>query len=216
MPRQSPGAKATCWWHRKMGQALGIPVQVYGTASQRPALFIANHISWFDIHAIGGLLPARFLSKAEVGKMPIMGWLATRAGTLYIPRGGRTASLQAIQTMTEALKQNQSVILFAEGTTTDGNVKRFHSRLIQSAIDAGCEIQPIAIRYPHQTELAHPAAPFIGDMTLAESFTGILKTETLKAEVHFLDVIPTGVKSRNELAREAEEMVRELIEKQKN
>ncbi len=212
MPRQSLGAKATCWWHKKIAQALGIPVQVFGNPDNRPTLFIANHISWFDIHAIGGILAVRFLSKAEVAKMPVMGWLASRAGTLYISRGGKTASQEAIQTMADALKQDQNVILFAEGTTTDGNIKRFHSRLIQSAIDAGCNIQPIAIRYPHHKQLAHPAAHFIGDMSLGESLSNILRAKTLSAEIHFLDVISTGEKGRDELAREAEGMVRGVVE----
>ena len=215
MPRQSLAAKITCWWHQKIAQSLGIPIQAFGTPNKRPTLFIANHISWFDIHAIGGLLAVRFLSKAEVKKMPIMGWLASRAGTLYISRGGKTASLQAIQTMADALTQDQNVILFAEGTTTNGNIKRFHSRLIQSAIDAGCDIQPIAIRYPHHEELAHPAAQFIGDTSLGKSISNILQAKTLSTEVHFLDVIPTGEKSRDELAREAEQKVRAVIENSK-
>lgn len=212
MPRQSLGAKMTCWWHKKIAQALGIPIHTFGSTNQHPTLFIANHISWFDIHAIGSILAVRFLSKAEVGKMPIMGWLASRAGTIYISRGGKTASLRAIQTMAAALKQDQNVILFAEGKTTDGNMKRFHSRLIQSAIDAGCDIQPIAIRYPHHKELTHPAAPYFGDMAMINSLSNILSAKTLRAEVHFLDVISTTGKSRDELAREAEEKVRAVIE----
>ena len=212
MPRQSMGAKMTCWWHRKIGQALGVPVQVFGTANKHPTLFIANHISWFDIHAIGGIIPVRFLSKAEVKKMPLIGWLASRAGTLYISRGGKTASLKTIKIMTDALKQGQNVILFAEGKTTDGKVKRFHSRLVQSAIDAGCNIQPIAIRYPHDKELAHPAAPFIGDMTMAESLMNILQTNSLSTEIHFLDIISIIDKTRDELTRETEQQVRAVIE----
>ena len=215
MPRKSLSAKVTCLWHKKMAQALGIPIQIFGSPDNRPTLFIANHISWFDIHAIGSTLAVRFLSKVEVGKMPIMGWLASRAGTLYISRGGKTASQQAIQTMVDALQQDQNVILFAEGTTTDGNIKRFHSRLIQSAIDAGCNIQPIAIRYPHHEQLAHPAAHFIGDMSLGESLANILRAKTLSAEIHFLDVISTDERSRDELAREAEGVVRGVVEKTK-
>ena len=214
MPRQSFSAKTTSWWHRKITQALNVPVKVIGKPTGHPTLFIANHISWFDIHAIGSTLAVRFLSKAEIKNMPVMGWLASRAGTLYISRGSKSASTEAIQTMAEALKQNQNIILFAEGTTTDGNIKRFHSRLIQSAIDAGCDIQPIAIRYPHHTEAIHPAAPFIGDMTMAESLSNILRAERLSAEIHYLDVISTDGKSRDELARKAERQVRRVFEMQ--
>ena len=212
MPRRSSGAKMTRWWHKKITQALGVPINTFGSPNNRPTLFIANHISWLDIHAIGSTLAVRFLSKAEVKELPIIGWLASRAGTLYIARGGKSASSLAIQTMTEALKQDQNVILFAEGKTTNGKMKRFHSRLIQSAIDAGCNIQPIAIRYPHHKQPTHPAAPYFGDMAMSESISNILKAKTLHAEVHFLEVISTLGKSREELARTAEEKVRTIID----
>lgn len=213
MTRNSKSAKMTRWWHKKITQALSVPIKVFGSPTDRPTLFIANHISWFDIHAIGSTSAVRFLAKAEVKNMPVAGWLASRAGTLFISRGGKTAATKAIQTMAEALKQNQNIILFAEGTTTDGNTKRFHSRLIQSAIDAGCEIQPIAIRYPHHRELMHPAAPFIGEMSIGESLGNILRAEGLCAEVHYLDVVSTREKSRGELGRVVEGMVRGVVEK---
>lgn len=114
--------------------------------------------------------------------------------------------------MANALKQNQNVILFAEGKTTNGKVKRFHSRLVQSAIDADCDIQAIAIRYPHDKELTHPAAPFIDDMTMAESLMNILQTNSLNTEIHFLDIISIIDKTRDELTREAEQQVRAVIE----
>lgn len=213
MPRHSLSAKTASWLHKKLTQVVGVPIKVFGTPNTRPTLYIANHISWFDIHAIGSIIPVHFLAKAEIGKMPLMGWMASRAGTLYISRGGKNASTEAIHTMATCLKQNQNIILFAEGTTTDGNIKRFHSRLIQSAIDAECDIQPIAIRYPHVTETNHPAAPFIGDMSMGESVINILRTNTLHAEIHFLDIISSEGKTRDELAREAERQVRGVVEK---
>ena len=72
--------------------------------------------------------------------------------------------------------------------------------------------QSIAIHYPHHKELTHPAAHFIGDMSFGESLSNILRAKTLSAEIHFLDVISTEEKGRDELAREAEEQVRAVVE----
>ena len=213
MPRQGLSSKITCWWHRRLGNAFGIPVRVFGTPSDKATLFVANHISWFDINAIGGILPVRFLAKIEVKHMPVMGWLASRAGTLYIPRGGKAAADTANNTMANALLQDHHVVLFAEGTTGDGNIRRFHSRLIQSAITAGSVIQPIAVRYPcNNKNNTHPAALFVGDTTMGQSVKKIMSAPDLVVEIHFLEPVEVTNKNRNELAAYAEEKVRSVIE----
>lgn len=213
MPRQGLSSKITCWWHRRLANAFGVPVRVFGTPSDKATLFVANHISWFDISAIGSILPVRFLSKIEVKNTPVIGWLASRAGTLYIPRGGKTAAEEANAIMTSALEQGHHVVLFAEGTTGDGNIKRFHSRLVQSAITAGCTIQPIAIRYPANNENnVHPAALYVGDTTMGQSVTKFMTTPDLVVEVHFLEPVEVTNRNRDELAAYAEEKVRLVIE----
>jgi 1-acyl-sn-glycerol-3-phosphate acyltransferase len=207
------GQKANRWWHKKMTHVMGVPVRVFGNPAEDTTLFIANHISWFDINAFGSILPVRFLAKIEVKNMPVMGWLASRAGTLYIHRGGKTAASDTIDSMTDALKQDQHVVLFAEGTTQDGTEIRFHSRLIQSAINAECHVQPVAIRYPSLNGgHVHPAALFIGDTTIGQSILNIMTAKNLFAEIHFLEPVKTDGKQRDELASYAEEQVRALIE----
>lgn len=213
MPRQGLSSKITCWLHRRFTNAFGIPVRVFGTPSEKATLFVANHVSWFDINAIGSILPVRFLSKIEVKNTPLIGWLASRAGTLYIPRGGKSASEDANTIMVNALKQDHHVVLFAEGTTGDGNVKRFHSRLIQCAITAECMVQPIAIRYPgNDKHNINPAALFVGDTTMGQSVAKIMSAKDLVVEVHFLEPVEATSKSRNELAAYAEGKVRSIIE----
>lgn len=212
-PGKNIGSNITSWWHRRVANALGIKIRIHGTPSNDVTLYIANHISWFDISAVGSIIPVRFLSKIEVKHMPVMGWLASRAGTLYIPRGGKTAAEEAINTMTEALLKNHHVVLFAEGTTTNGEVRRFHSRLVQCAIDAGCTIQPLAIRYPSDNgEAVHPSALFTGDTTLGQSLARFMTTKNMVAEIHFLEPVHAHGKSRDELASYAEEKVRAVIE----
>jgi 1-acyl-sn-glycerol-3-phosphate acyltransferase len=219
MPPRSLQARVTGWWHRRVADALGIRVRVSGTPNPHGTLFIGNHVSWFDIAAIGGNLPVHFLSKAEVQHWPLLGWLATRAGTLYITRGGKKSASEAIKMMAEVLKKNHHVLLFPEGTTTDGSVKKFHSRLVQSAVDAGCDIQPVAIRYPGPEQRepgtigndacpTHPAVLFTDDTGFAESALSIMSTSGITVEVTFLDPVASTGRSRDELAAHAENAIR--------
>lgn len=216
MTRHSFRSKINCWCHRRFANAFGISVRVFGTPSDRATLFVANHISWFDINAIGGILPVCFLSKVEVRDTPLLGWLASRAGTLYFPRGGKSAAQDANTLMANALQQDQNVVLFPEGTTGDGNIKRFHSRLIESAITAGCMVQPVAIRYPTNNENnVHPAALFVGDTTMSQSLKAIMSAPDMVAEVHFLEPVEVTNKKRDELAAYAESKVREVMENER-
>jgi len=138
--------------------------------------------------------------------------LESKAGTFYIPLGNKTASVEANKLMQQTLLDDQHVVLFPEAGTTDGNIKRFHSRLIQSAIDAECLVQPVAIRYPDEKGNMHEAALFIDDMSFAESAKNIMTTKGMVAELHFLESVDTRGKSRDELARYAEERVKGVFD----
>ena len=214
MPRQSVGAKLTRWWHKRVLKTLGIKLIVHGTPANSPTLFVANHLSWLDIHLIGSYLPVHFLSKAEVRNWPIFGWLASRAGTLYIPRGSKHASAQANSIMQQTLLDNRHVVLFPEATTSNGNIKRFHSRLMQSAIDAQCLMQPMAICYPDSNgNTVHEAVLYTGKTTFMQSAKNVMASKNIIAELYFLEPIHTQNKSRDELARYAEEQVKALFNK---
>jgi 1-acyl-sn-glycerol-3-phosphate acyltransferase len=217
LPPKGIQGRITRWWHRNIAKSLGVPVRVYGTPNREATLFVSNHISSFDIPALGSVLPARFLSKIEIRNWPLMGWLATRAGTLYIERGGRQAAANANRVMAEALSLKHNVVLFAEGTVTDGNVKRFHSRLLQSAVDAGAWVQPVAIRYPDPDGgLVHPAALFIDDASLKKLAARMLTARQLEVEIHFGEALSAVNKNRDELASYAEAEVRKLLDIDQN
>ncbi len=196
----------------------GVKIKSYGTALPEKTLFISNHISWLDVLVLGSLIPTHFLSKHEVKEMPLFGWLATRGGTLYIKRGKKNSASDASSEITDALKKQHNGLIFAEGTTTDGHIKKFHSRLMQSAIDANATVQPIAIFYPRlNTETnkleVNPVALFTGNTTIGESYNLITRTATIDVEVHFLKPIDSAGKTRNEIAQHAYEEVVDAIKK---
>jgi 1-acyl-sn-glycerol-3-phosphate acyltransferase len=213
LPPRGIQSTITRWWHRNIARSLGVPVRVYGTPRNEATLFVSNHVSSFDIAALGSVLPVRFLSKIEVRHWPLLGWLATRAGTLYIPRGGRQAAANANKAIAEALEMKHNVLLFAEGTTSDGNVKRFHSRLMQSAVDSGVHVQPVAVRYPDPDGgMVHPAALYIDDISFIDSTRRMLVARQLEVEIYFGEAISAENKSRDELAKYTEAEVRRLLE----
>ena len=148
--------------------------------------------------------------------MPVFGWLASRAGTLYIKRGRHGSASEASSEITSALDQNHNSLIFAEGTTSDGHIKKFHSRMMQSAIDAHAMVQPIAIFFPQlnsdrsRTEL-NPLTLFIGDMSIAESFSLIARAPSIEAEVHFLKPISSKGKTRDEISQHAYDEVVDAI-----
>lgn len=210
MKRKGISADTTSAWHRWLSRALGIRMSVHGKPVDEAALYVCNHISWFDICALGGDRPLRFLSKSEVKDWPIIGWLATKAGTLYIKRGAH-GSRDALETMSSALQADQNVCLFPEGTTTDGNTRKFHGRLIQSAINANTPVQPVALFYPpaktHGAARAHPDILYVDDTSLAESVLMVLKSPRLRGEIHYLAPVSTSDKSRDEITRECEKAI---------
>ncbi len=125
---------------------------------------LANHVSWLDIFAINAMLPSRFIAKAEIGKWPLLGVLVSRSGTLFIERGRRHAVAAMNKTVREHLKLGETIVVFAEGTTTDGSeLLPFHSNVIAPALDVGAEIWPIAIRYTERGKRS-AAAAFIDEM----------------------------------------------------
>ena len=193
-------ARLTLLWHKRICKIFGVQQTTHGSINQTPTLFVINHISWFDIPALGSAVPVHFLSKDEINSWPVIGLLAKNAGTLFIKRGARGAAEQSLTEITQALKNGGHVIIFPEGTTTDGtSVQRFHSRLFQAAIDAKVPVQPVALLYPHPDGV-HPKAPFIGETQFLESTLDMISEKQMKVELHFLQPIDSENYSRNELA----------------
>lgn len=203
----------TGWWHRRLCRILKIKITVKGTPFAGDALFVANHISWLDIPILGALAEMDFLSKDEVRRWPLVGWLAARSGTLFIQRGGKNASNAAAEAMTFRLRGRHSVLIFPEGTTTEGDgVRRFHPRLFGAAVLAQAPVQPIAIRYPH-VEKIHPTAPFVGDDELPSHLWQILGEREIEAEVRFLNPVSSKDAERKELAEQTRARILQVIER---
>jgi 1-acyl-sn-glycerol-3-phosphate acyltransferase len=145
-----------------------------------PGLIVANHISWLDVIALNAVMPMRFVAKSEVRSWLVIGWLAARVQTLFIARGKARAAARMNSRLVDLLQGGESLAIFPEGTSTDGRqVGRFHASLLQSAVDAGVPVHPVAICYQDERG-AHSTAPaYIDEMSFAASLWSVLCTDNL-------------------------------------
>jgi len=166
----------------------GIHLRVLGQpVSNGPALMVANHISWLDILVIHAARHCRFVSKSDIRDWPLVGLLATGAGTLYIERTSRKDALRMVKDMASAMRLGDVVAVFPEGTTSDGReLLPFHANLIQAAIEADAPVQPMSIKFIDAQSGETSFAPcYIGDDTLIGSMWRTLKAARIEAVVHF-------------------------------
>lgn len=188
------------WFLARLASALPFEVRLTGELPRQPMLWLANHLSWTDIPLLGMLLPMTFLAKAEVRRWPLLGWLAAEAGTQFIRRGAGDSGLLNHRLASE-LQQGRNLLIFPEGTTTDGSsLRTFHSRLLACAIETGTPIQPVAIRYL-RNGLADPVAPFIGDDDLLSHLLRLLAEDVAVVEIRLLSPIAVHGVDRNRLGR---------------
>ena len=153
-------------------------------------MFVANHISWVDIHAINSMIPLRFIAKSDIRSWPVFGYLANKANVLFIDRSKRQEAARMIDTVVLSLQAGDNVCLFPEGTTTDGTeIKPFKSSLFEAAIQANSTVFPIAIRYPSPNGMINTGVAYAGETTLLESIQQVLLQKSPVVELHFLPPI---------------------------
>lgn len=199
-------------WYERMLRILNVELTVIGTIPHEKngaTIMIANHISWVDIPLIGSQTPVNFLSKAEVASWPVVGPLAAKIGTLFITRGsGDTA--QVMQSMTERLQRNLSVLVFPEGTTTDGSkVRRFHKKLFKVCDGADVNVCPLLIRY-HSDSAVDPV-PFVGDVAFGSHFWQLLGHKKIRATIEVMPAVKLDAEQVGHQIRTIELSMREKL-----
>ncbi len=172
------------WWSARMLAVLGIRLQSEGSIGNRPVLLVANHISWLDILAINAVQPARFVSKSDVRRWPLLGWLVACGGTLFIERERKRDAMRVLHQVAEALRAGEIIAVFPEGTTSEGHgVLPFHANLLQAAIAAQVPVQTLALRYSDATQRVSQAAAYVGDTPLVASIWATAMAQGLQAQV---------------------------------
>ncbi len=192
---------------------LAIELKVTGARpATGPLLRAANHVSWLDILVSQAACPSRFVAKAEVRHWPLMGKLATHAGTLFISRESPRDALRVVHQMAEHLKAGETLTIFPEGTTSNGRqVLPFHANLFQAAVSANAPVQALALQFVDQASGQPSLAPvYIDDDTLLQSMWRTASHPGLRAEVRFGEVQQPNGRDRRALAQDARSAVEAL------
>jgi len=175
-------------WAREFLRLWHIELEVRGQPPSRgPLLLVTNHISWLDILLLHAAGFCRFVAKSEVRRWPVIGVLATGAGTLYIERASRRDALRVVHHMKDALLRGEVVAVFPEGTSSDGAaLLPFHANLIQAAISANAPVQPAALRFVDARTGQSSLAPiYVGEQTLLGSIWRTLTAPGLRAVLSY-------------------------------
>lgn len=202
-------------WALELLALWGVHLKVLGQpVLSGPALMVANHISWLDILVIHAARYCRFVSKSDIRDWPLVGALATGAGTLYIERSRRKDALRMVRDMAEAMKDGDVLAVFPEGTTSDGlSLLPFHANLIQSAIAAEAPVQPMSLKFVDARTGELTLAPcYIGDDTLVGSVWRTLTAPPITAVVCFGEPQTANGRERRQWAHELRETVMALRE----
>ena len=195
------------WPARTLGwlaRAAGMRVRVIGSPAPAPALYCANHLSWLDILIIGGAGGAAFVSKDDVARWPVVGWLASLNDTVFIARTERRAAGQQAEALRKALARDRPVALFPEGTTDGGReVLPFRASLFAAVLPPfkGLKVQPVALDYgPAAGELE-----WVGrESTPANARKVLSRPGRVDVTVHFLDPLdPADFPDRKAIAEAA-------------
>lgn len=202
---------ASRWWLGRLTGILNVEIRVRGVPCAMPALFVSNHVSWLDIPVLGGAAPVHFLSKAEVAQWPVLGPLVTAAGTLYIRRGHGQVSERARQ-IAGHIADGRPILVFPEGTTTDGqDVRTFHAQLFAAATGGKHAVQPVALRYREADGSPDAITPFLGDDTFQAHLWRLLGKDVIRVDVTFLPPITPAGEDHRALAATAHARVRAAV-----
>ncbi|HUL91171.1 MAG TPA: lysophospholipid acyltransferase family protein [Burkholderiales bacterium] len=194
-------------WSRKLLSILSVSVRERNAPEKLSdrCMLVLNHISWLDIFVINARSPATFIAKSEIRNWPVVGWLCTLVGTLYIARGKPHAARQASRAIVAELERGVLIAIFPEGTTTFGrSLEPFHAALFQPALDAQATLQPVALRYLDSAGRHTDAAGYVGDTSFLETVWTIVSTRHIVAELNLLAPVSVSHQTRRSLAEKTE------------
>jgi 1-acyl-sn-glycerol-3-phosphate acyltransferase len=210
-------------FHRIALATMSVRVTVRGApAAERPLLLVSNHASWLDIPVLTSILPVIFVAKSEIARWPLFGLFAKLQRSVFVDRARRQATGDVNREIATRLTDGDPVVLFGEGTASDGNrVLPFRSALLGALREAlGGNgrgfVQPVSIAYtrlhglPMGRQHRHHAA-WYGDMSLLSHLRGVLREGAIDVVVTF--GVPVAVESnadRKSLARSTEDAVRRM------
>jgi 1-acyl-sn-glycerol-3-phosphate acyltransferase len=214
------------WYHRQVCKIVGIRLNVDGeVAAEQGVLLISNHVSWIDITVLSAVAPVSFVAKQEVASWPFVSWLAKLQRSVFVDRNRRNEVGDKANEILERLASGDHIVLFAEGTSSDGNsVLPFKTALFAAAkpmdgrrMGANVSAQTLALTYPKIYGLplcrrGRHVIAWYGDMDLASHAWRLLGLGPIDANIRIGPPVPLdSFPDRKALARYSEDEVRKDV-----
>ena len=213
-------------YYRVLIWIMGIHVRVVGElVRHRAVLIVSNHVSWADILVTGSIAPVAFISKAEVADWPLVGITAKLQRTVFVDRARRHQTGDAIAEIVQRLAGGTSMVLFAEGTSSDGNrVLPFRSALMGAVKEVAARggfaepvlIQPMSICYTAINGIPmgrqhRPLIAWYGDIDFMPHLKTLMNKGAIDAVVTFgAPIAVDGAADRKAMTRQVEDAVRQI------
>jgi 1-acyl-sn-glycerol-3-phosphate acyltransferase len=214
------------WYHRQVCKIIGMRLNIEGeVAESEGVLLISNHVSWLDITVLSAVAPVSFVAKQEVSTWPFVSWLAKLQRSVFVDRERRSAVGTKANEILSRLEAGDHVVLFAEGTSSDGNtVVPFRTALFAAAkptggrpVGSNIKAQTLGLTYTKLYGLplgrrGRPQVAWYGDMDMASHAWKLLGLGPLDAHIRIGPPVPLDdFPDRKALARYAEEKVRQDV-----
>ncbi|MGO4682503.1 lysophospholipid acyltransferase family protein [Hyphomicrobium sp. 2TAF46] len=212
------------WYHRQVCRILGISLEIDGAVvANAPVLLVCNHTSWLDIPVLSALAPVSFVAKLEVGGWPFVSALAKLQRSVFVDRTRRQATGDAAAEIMTRLKQGDTIVLFAEGTSSDGNrVLPFKTSLFGAVSGEGAKepqvvVQTAAVVYTHVRGIPlsradRPRIGWYGDMEMTSHAWGVLRSGPITVTIKVGPPVPLrDFKDRKDLALKTEREIRSAV-----
>ena len=229
--RKPPARHFPHWYHRQLCRLLGVRLHIDGALTPGvPTLLLANHVSWLDIPVLSAVAPLSFVAKREVSTWPMVRNLARLQRTIFVDRERRQTVGTTKSEIEQRLAQGDAIVLFAEGTSNDGNrVLPFRSALIgaagieqrkRAAAQEGgtpVEVRTLSLAYTHLHGMPlgrhqRPDVAWYGDMELPGHLWALLMSGPLDVHIRIGPPVPlAGFADRKALAQHSEAEVRRTV-----
>lgn len=212
-------------FHRYGLAVIGVRRTVVGRpATERPLLMASNHASWLDICLLGAITPVSFVAKSEIADWPVFGTFARLQRSIFVDRARRSATGAVSRQIADRMTAGDAIVLFAEGTSGDGNrVLPFRSALVgatQAAMSSNggavASIQPVSIAYTHRNGLplgrrGRPEVAWYGDLEFVPHLWSVLRNGAIDATITFgAPIRVDAVADRKALTKLVEREVRRM------
>lgn len=177
-------------------------------------LIVCNHMSYLDVMLMASVMPCVFVTSVDMGETKFLGTMAEMGGAIFIERRNRERVDADRSTMANALRKGHNVVIYPEGTSTNGSgVLPFKKSLLTAAVEGGVDIQPVVLRYTEIngepfSEKNRDVVCWYGDMPFVSHLTRVLSLKSWKAELRFLSPIAVHPNStRDELAEKSHRLI---------